>query len=248
MHIFCFIYIKISMFINSKPIGIIDSGIGGLKICSNIHKKYPNEDIIYIADDKFMPYGNKTKTQILNRLVEISDFLIETYNVKFLILACNTASLTALKELKAKYTIPVIGVNPESADGIVLCTKLSAKHIKADKIFNKNLATCVEVNFFNRKKLEKIVKKIAQKNNLTSYKKIVLGCTHYEMIKPIFEKIIPNTEFLCPTDKTIEEFEQIYLKLDLAGSKSNLGKVFTLCSSESKAYADKLSLILEKYL
>ena len=154
------------MLISSRPIGIIDSGIGGLTLCSAIHKKYPQEDIIYVADDQFMPYGNKSKNQILDRVINITDNLIENYNIKILILACNTATLTGIRELKIKYKIPIIGVHPEREDGFIICTKLSAKQITKNKLYVKNLASKIEQDFFNSDKLEKYINKVIKKYSL----------------------------------------------------------------------------------
>ena len=74
------------------PIGVIDSGIGGLSLLKSLVSKYPNENYIYLADNLNMPYGNKSKKWIVSRICELINYLYDNFNVKLVILACNTAS------------------------------------------------------------------------------------------------------------------------------------------------------------
>ena len=96
---------------NNQPIGIFDSGIGGTSIWSAIHDLLPNEKTIYLADSKNAPYGQKSKEQIIALSIKNTDFLLEM-NCKLIVVACNTATTNAIKELRAKYDIPFIGIEP----------------------------------------------------------------------------------------------------------------------------------------
>ena len=97
--------------INNQPIGLFDSGIGGTSIWSAIHDLMPNEDTIYLADSKNAPYGKKSKDEIIALSIKNTEFLLEM-NAKIIVVACNTATTNAIKELRASYQIPFIGIEP----------------------------------------------------------------------------------------------------------------------------------------
>lgn len=111
--------------IKQQAIGIFDSGIGGLSIAQAIHQLLPNENIIYLADTAFAPYGEKSPEVITERASKIADLLIAK-DIKALVVACNTATLAAIKSLREKHQIPIIGVEP----GI----KLAAKHTQSKQV------------------------------------------------------------------------------------------------------------------
>ena len=97
--------------INNQPIGLFDSGIGGTSIWSAIHDLMPNEDTIYLADSKNAPYGKKSKEEIIALSIKNTEFLLEM-NAKIIVVACNTATTNAIKELRASYKVPFIGIEP----------------------------------------------------------------------------------------------------------------------------------------
>ena len=97
---------------SDRPIGIFDSGVGGLTVCSAIQRTLPNENIVYIGDSARVPYGNKSPQTIIRYSQEITEFLFEQ-NIKMLIIACNTATTWALQPLRniyASHNVPIFGV------------------------------------------------------------------------------------------------------------------------------------------
>ena len=96
---------------NNNPIGIFDSGVGGLTVWKTLLNTFTNESFIYFADNKNCPYGTKTETEITQLSETIVDFLISK-NCKLIIIACNTATSAAIKTLRTKYSIPIIGIEP----------------------------------------------------------------------------------------------------------------------------------------
>ena len=96
---------------NNNPIGLFDSGIGGTSIWSAIHGLMPNEDTIYLADSANAPYGKKSKQEIIDLSIKNTEELLKM-NCKIIVVACNTATTNAIKELRAKYDIPFIGIEP----------------------------------------------------------------------------------------------------------------------------------------
>ena len=97
---------------STSPIGIFDSGIGGTSIFKEIHRLLPNESIIYLADSKNAPYGDKSKDEIIALSIKNTELLLNK-NCKIIVVACNTATTNAIKTLRKKYpNTPFIGIEP----------------------------------------------------------------------------------------------------------------------------------------
>lgn len=242
------------LFNNNKPIAIIDSGIGGLCVLNKLQLIYPHENFIYFADDEYMPYGKKSKNVILDRISKIVNVLINKYDVKLVILACNTASVSVLEEIKHKYKINIIGLNPyarlekiKNQNKCLIGTKLTGKLAKPNQkvISISNLAEKIEENIFDRKKLEKIIKNEIKKHNLMQYDDIVLACTHYEMIEDIFKNILPKTNFYAQSIQIINQLDKLSNILEL-NKYNQKGSTYFITSSGKKSYYDKLYFLNNK--
>ena len=143
---------------NNQPIGIFDSGIGGTSIWRAIHQLLPYEKTIYLADSKNAPYGQKSKEEIVALSMKNTDFLLKM-NCKLIVVACNTATTNAIQELRAKYDVPFIGIEPAIKPAAnnsltqtigILATKgtlnselfnKTAEMYQDTKIIEKNIAT-----------------------------------------------------------------------------------------------------------
>lgn len=220
------------------PIAIVDSGIGGIALLSEMAKKYPNENYIYLADNEYMPYGNKTAKFIKERLLELINYLYNTFNVKLVILACHTASITALEYLKQHSPIKVVGLNLKdfaTNDYKILCTKLSSKGYS-----NLNVHTCtrlakdIEDNIFDATALNRKLKSVINKANINELN-IILGCTHYELVASKFKALYPNKNFVLPCHEFVTG-----LKLDNPNMKDTLGDILIISTLPTKSYIDKL--------
>ena len=117
-----------------------------------------------------------------------------------------------------------------------------------NKLYVKNLASKIEQYYFNKVKLENYIYYLINKYKLSSYSGIVLGCTHYELIGDIFEKLMPNCSFFYPTTQTLLQFKQIYEKYQFSSSSAKFGQICLVASSNNKSYINKLTKIFEKYL
>jgi glutamate racemase len=196
--------------INKNPIGIFDSGFGGLSIMSAINTILPYENIIYFGDTLHIPYGSKSKKVILKYTKEIIKFLM-TYNVKLIVIACNTVSALALSTLQQCIKIPIIGViqpgvklallkSKTKRIGII-CTETtlaSQAYPKAIKLINKStqvyqqscplLVPLIEEGWNNNKTIMNIVLQKYLKQLLShNIDTLILGCTHYILIKKNLE-------------------------------------------------------------
>ncbi|POS01419.1 glutamate racemase [Flavobacterium croceum DSM 17960] len=196
---------------NNNPIGLFDSGIGGTSIWKEVHKLMPYENTIYLADSKNAPYGNKSKEEILSLSCKNTEYLLNQ-NCKLIIVACNTATTNAIKELRAKYKVPFIGIEP--------AIKPAALHSKTQKIgilatkgtlnselFHKNLEKYqdiqiieqigynlverIENGFIDDNEMFKLLQMYVQPMIQKNIDYLVLGCTHYPYLIPQLQKIVP---------------------------------------------------------
>lgn len=200
----------------NKKIGVFDSGIGGTTTLKEIIKLLPHEDYIFYADSKNNPYGSKTKEELLNITSNIVDFLISK-EVKIIVIACNTATTKCIKELREKYpnmifvgTVPAIKVacDHNYNNTLVLATPgtissdLTKELVDNNKKDNQNIYLLPCDNLANAIETGKEGKiNSLLKEYLTPYKDknidaIVLGCTHYPLIKDKIQNYFKNAVIL----------------------------------------------------
>lgn len=192
---------------NQGSIGIFDSGVGGLSVWEKISKLLPWEDTVYIADQKFLPYGEKTTSFIRERTKKITKTLIEK-GVTLVVVACNTATVQALDYLRKKFKLDFVGIEP----GIKPAVKLSQNHeiaviatsntikntrykkliaqyargVKVNSIAAPELVDLVELGD-NGIRMGKVMDKILNPANLGNSDVIALASTHFSLIKKEFE-------------------------------------------------------------
>ncbi len=209
---------------NNNPIGIFDSGVGGLTVWKTLLQEFKNESFVYFADSKNCPYGNKTNKEIIALSSFIIDFLIEQ-KCKLIVIACNTATAAAINTLREKYSIPIIGIEPAikpasllSNTGCVgvLATKgtVNGNHFKTtSEKFAKNTAVItqigyglvhqVENNLIDSEETKKLLIRYIQPmiDNKVDY--IVLGCTHYPLLISEINKITKGKIHLLEPSQAI---------------------------------------------
>jgi glutamate racemase len=137
-----------------KPIGLFDSGIGGTSIWKAIHHLLPNENTIYLADSKNAPYGQKSKQEIIDLSIKNTELLIEM-GCKIIVVACNTATTNAIKELRLKYDIPFIGIEPAIKPAVHKSKTqtigiLATQGTLNSELFNKSLEQYHETKFIEQ--------------------------------------------------------------------------------------------------
>ncbi|MCI8307839.1 MAG: glutamate racemase [Lachnospiraceae bacterium] len=217
---------------NNAPIGIFDSGVGGLTVAREIMRQLPNESIVYFGDMARVPYGSKSKETVISFSEQIVRFLQEK-EVKAIVVACNTASAFALPDIVSDVTIPVVGViepGAKAADAItknkkvgVIATEgtvrsgMYAKVIKAInpeiQVFQKAcplFVPLVEEGLL----YDSITIEVADRylHDLLSYgiDTLVLGCTHYPLIRRTIQKVAgENVSLVSPAYETAKELEKI---------------------------------------
>ncbi|WP_432406163.1 glutamate racemase [Wukongibacter sp. M2B1] len=185
-------------------IGIFDSGMGGISVLAQAIKLMPNERYIYFGDSKNAPYGIKSPEAVRELCIYICDFFIEK-GVKAIVVACNTATSAAIRDLRDRYDIPIIGMEPalkpatelESKGKIVvMATDMTLKEKKFSALMNKygkekdivrlpcpKLVELIESGIVEGEAIEKSVKECFDGIDIDKVASIVLGCTHYIFLK-----------------------------------------------------------------
>ena len=188
-----------------QPIGIFDSGVGGLTVAKEIKRLLPNENFIYYGDTKHLPYGEKSREAIVGYVTKITDFLLNN-NCKAIVVACNSATANALREVLelVDRKVPVIDViNPVSEKvafelhnnvGVIatkatvntgLYKKTIRKHnkfIKVDELATPLLVPAIEEGFKNHPITHAIIYNYLSSNKLKNIETLILGCTHYPLL------------------------------------------------------------------
>ncbi|MCL2485511.1 MAG: glutamate racemase [Endomicrobia bacterium] len=231
----------------NKPIGIFDSGLGGLTVMSEITKALPDESIIYFGDTARVPYGSKSKTAVINFSKEIADFLVKN-GVKMIVIACNTASAFALAELKKNLNIPVIGVIEPGAETATAATKnkrigiigtegtvKSGSYVKAIKKISKAsvyqqacplFVPLVEEGWTKEKLTCDIVKHYLKPLLSKNIDTLVLGCTHYPLLKNVIQHNAGKNIVLIDSAKaTAAKVKNVLAKHDMLADKDNHKKL-----------------------
>jgi glutamate racemase len=233
------------------PIGIFDSGLGGLSIVSEVRSLMPAEDLIYFADSAYCPYGTRSPAEITSRCRIIAAELIER-DAKLLIVACNTACAVALTDLRARFSIPIVGLEPavkpatkltRSQRVAVLATprtiaseRLSnlirnvADSVEVKKVAAPGLVEIVETGDVDGPHAERMLRDLIEPLLAWGVDVIVLGCTHYPFLRRPIERLVGSEVHIVDSGEAIArrvravltERDQVRSGDDSAGSFSIL--------------------------
>ncbi|QJC36218.1 glutamate racemase [Enterobacteriaceae endosymbiont of Donacia cincticornis] len=227
---------------------IFDSGLGGITIFNYIKNIFLNINFIYLLDNKYFPYGNKSKNFILQRLIKILQKISLFHNISLAIIACNTASITSLPELKKYFNFPIIGVTPvinlaiaKTKNQVIgfLATNTTLQNYKIrnkiyllKKKYMIKMISSPKLVFLAERKLlgDKIILSEIKKIFFSWYKlkifpdTIILGCTHFPLIKDELKIIFPkNIYFLDSKKYIIDKFKKlIQYNKNLLNIKKNI--------------------------
>ena len=218
---------------DNRPIGIFDSGLGGLTVLKQLEHRLPNETFIYIGDTPHLPYGNKSKEAIINYSKRISQYLIDC-NVKLIIVACNTVSSLALKSLKQKITVPIIDVITPIKHSIIQNPKINKIGVigtyntiqsnaypkildginKKLKIFQQPcplFVPIIEEGLQDDLIAQLAIKKYLQTLINENIQLLILGCTHYPLLINSIKKNIPHNIDILDSANATSSYLNLYL-------------------------------------
>lgn len=224
-----------------KPIGVFDSGIGGLTVVKRIASALPNESIVYFGDTARVPYGSKSNETVIEYSIHDAEFLMEK-NVKAIVVACNTASSVAIPELKKRYSVPIIGMIEA---GSKLALKKSARKKigvigtratianKAYSNFLQALDSAVEIfetscplfvplaeeGWIDHRATLEIAEEYLCKLREEKIDTLILGCTHYPILSEVIQKVIGAEVELI--DSGVAAAEVVRDELERIGLQTN---------------------------
>lgn len=209
---------------NARPIAVFDSGVGGISVLKHIHQLLPNENLLYVADSIHAPYGNKSAAEIQARCFAIAEFLIAK-DAKALVVACNTATAAAIDQMRAKYSLPIIGMEPAvkpaaeaSRSGIIgvlatTGTLQSAQFAALLESYGRNvevvtqacvgLVECVERGELSQESTRELVKRYCQPLLDEGADSVVLGCTHYPLLRSLIQEVVGADVVLIDTGAAV---------------------------------------------
>ncbi len=248
---------------DNRPIGIFDSGVGGLSVLQELQKAMPKENYIYYGDTKNIPYGDKTTEEIIKYSKETVRFLMK-FDMKLCIIACNTISIVALEELKKTFDMKFISIVRSGAKSIenrnlkkiaIIGTKKTIeentyeeeikkinKNIQVLNIATPKFATIVESGQANTDISNRYVKKYLQHLQEENLDAIILGCTHYPFLKNDIKKIIPNIEIINPAKQCVIDVKKYMNKKKL--ESSSIGDIKFYVTGD----VDYFDLVKNKYI
>lgn len=210
------------------PIGFIDSGFGGLTVVKQSLKQLPNESIIYLGDSARCPYGPRSLKEVKHFIWQLTNFLREK-GIKMLVIACNTGTAAALSEIRATLAIPVVGVIHSGSRAAIKQTRNNkigiigtegtinsriyekvilekAPHLAVSSVAAPEFVDIVENDLMFTEGTEVVVSDRLDAFEETGIDTLVLGCTHYPLLKPIIQKAVgPNVYLIDSGRETINE-------------------------------------------
>ena len=228
---------------DNRPIGIFDSGLGGLTSVAELHGRLPEERVIYVGDTARTPYGSKSPETIVKFATQIVDYLIRC-NTKMIIIACNTVTALALDSLRERYpAIPIIGVIGPTvkkvvSDGCKTVGVIGTKATVASDVYGKELKALdpdIEVHSAACPALVPLVEEGLTETEIMeltvrhymddfvkeySFEDLILGCTHYPLVASHIKKLYPELRLYSSSAEVVSEAAELLKSRDMLASNS----------------------------
>ncbi|QKZ03095.1 glutamate racemase [Pseudomonas eucalypticola] len=223
------------------PVGVFDSGVGGLSVLGEIHALLPQESLLYVADCGHIPYGEKSPVFIRERCVAVAEFFREQ-GAKALVLACNTATVAAVADLRERYPDwPIVGMEPAvkpaaaaTRSGVVgvLATTGTLQSAKFAALLDRfandvkvvtqpcpGLVELIETGHLHSDALRTLLRRYVEPLLAAGCDTLILGCTHYPFLKPLLRGMIPANVILIDTGAAVaRQLQRLLAQRDLLAS------------------------------
>jgi glutamate racemase len=252
---------------DKRPIGVFDSGVGGLSVLIELKKLLPNENFVFLADQFNVPYGEKSKKKLVELVYNISDFFVKKHDIKMMVVACNTATCYTIDELRSRYAFPIVGTvpavkvageNTKSKKIGVISTPATSqsqaikdlinKHCKNIEVINigcKGLEDSVEQGELDGKEVLVLLNKYLEDIKGSKTDHLVLGCTHYPFLKKPISKILGSKVKLVDGGRGIaKQSKSILRSLGLLNSEKKKGKTVYLTTGDQSKFSKVASNLL----
>jgi glutamate racemase len=248
---------------NTAPIGLFDSGFGGLSIWSEIRKAMPEESTHYIADSSYAPYGEKAQSLLLERCHKLTQHLLHK-GCKLIVVACNTATTNAISELRASYAVPFIGIEPaikpaalqtSSKHVGVLATKgtlssqlfhqtrdLHTQGITLHERVGAGLVEAIEKGALGSPDLRKLLQFHLEPLLAQNIDVLVLGCTHYPFLQPLLKELLPSqVQLIDSAEAVARQTKAVLSQFQLMAPSKQEGKASFYSSGKTELLEQFLS-------
>jgi glutamate racemase len=234
-----------------NPIGVFDSGVGGLSVLREIRRELPGEDLLYVADSGHAPYGDKSSDMIETRSIAIVEFLLSRH-AKAIVVACNTATGAAVEALRARFPVPIVAMEPavkpaaaSTKSGVigVLATSGTLSSSNFAKLHERfgaevdilvqacpGLVEQVEAGDLSGDKTRALIEKYLVPLLAQQADTLVLGCTHYPFLAPLIQEIAgPTVAIIDPAAAIARELRRRLASANLlsAGSRAGTERFWT---------------------
>lgn len=249
-----------------KPIGVLDSGVGGLSLLRAIQAELPQENLLYVADSAHAPYGDKSPAWISARSAQIISFLVGQ-QCKAVVIACNTITAVAVSELRDSFAIPIIAIEPAikpaavmTQSGVIaVMATTRTLHSESLQRLRRRYAAGVEVLFvpcpgladkvesvdLHSSEVEQLLRSLLTPALDKGVDTLVLGCTHYPFLLDSIQRVVgPDVQIIDPSAAVAAEVGRRLQVLDLLSTQQTPG-ILAFCSSAAQ---DKARSIMSSLL
>ncbi len=253
--------------LRQHPIGVFDSGVGGLSVLGEIRDRFPSENLVYFADQAHVPYGSRPRSEVLVYSAEIVRYLLKM-DAKLVVVACNTASAAALSDLRRRFnSIPFVGMEPavkpaaeKTHSGVVgvlatpatfqgeLYAATVAKFANGVKIMQDTcpgLVGQIEQGAARSPETKKILENALEPMLDAGVDEIVLGCTHYPFVLPIIREIVgDNVQVIDPAPAVARQVGRLLQEHQLENNRNEPGKTRYITSGNPSKFKEMLGDLL----
>ncbi|MBJ68931.1 MAG: glutamate racemase [Acidimicrobiaceae bacterium] len=248
---------------NEKPIGIFDSGFGGLTVARAVMDLLPSEDVVYFGDTARYPYGPKPLDEVREFAFQIAEYLINEHDVKLLVVACNTAAAAALDELSTEVPVPIIGVIAPGAQAAIDVSEvgqiavigtvgtinsgayerafsdLSKGEIQPLTLACPGFVEFVEKGESSGEQLQVLAERLLAPIVSSNVDTLLLGCTHYPYLARAIGQVVgSNVVLVSSADETAFEVSRQLNEIDLLAKKEKEGKRVFISSGDVSWFAE----------
>lgn len=242
---------------NNAPIGVFDSGVGGLTVVKEIMEQLPGEAMIYFGDTARVPYGSKSEETVVRYSAQIIKFLLAK-GAKTIVIACNTASAVALEKMKQEFEVPIIGVVKPGAKAAAEVTKngkigvIGTEATIRSGIYNEFLRkTDPHVTVYGKacplfvplaeegwvgedEITEQVARRYLAELTAQDIDTLVLGCTHYPLLRSVIQKVVGNkVQLVNPAVETARELKYLLEENDLLNERTRAGETYATADVEN---------------
>ncbi|HEY1078297.1 MAG TPA: glutamate racemase [Fontimonas sp.] len=253
---------------STAPVGIFDSGVGGISVLRDIRRILPAEDLIYFADSAHCPYGGKSAAEITERACVITETLLQR-GAKLIVVACNTATIAAVEHLRATYPVPFVGMEPAVkpaaaitrsgvigvlATGAALAGEkfhgLVARHADGVRVITQpcpGLVERVEAGDLGSDETRALVAQYTAPLLAEQADVLVLGCTHYPFLRPLIADVVgPDVQLLDTGEAVARQVQRLLVRDELLKPANRNGKLEWLTSGDAGAFAALHEMLMRR--